>query len=54
MQHEIIKDTYRIYSDEGETLLTIQLTNEPEDQITISTDSEVYAGPIKFIKFNEV
>ena len=51
MYHIIKDDVYYLYSDDDHQLLTIKLSDEPGNQIIISTDKEVYAGPIKFITF---
>ena len=32
--------------------MNIKLTNEPGDQVVISTFTEVYAGPVSFIEFS--
>ena len=52
MTHEIKDNVYYIYDDEGRAILSIALTDEPNNQIVLSTDNEVYAGPIDFIKFD--
>ena len=53
MTHEIKDGVYYIYDEEGRAILSIALTDEPNNQIVISTDREVYAGPISFITFGE-
>ncbi len=53
MKHIIKDDIYYLYSDDGTELMTITLTDEPENQIIIKTTHEVYAGPVKFIRFSE-
>ena len=51
--YHIIKDNiYYLYSDEGSELMNIKLTNEPGDQLVITTATEVYAGPVNFITFS--
>ena len=53
MRHELFVDRYVIYDEEGNEIFSIELTNEPNNQIIIRTNKEVYAGPIDFISFNE-
>jgi hypothetical protein len=53
MKHVIKDDIYYLYSDDETELLNIKLTDLPEDQIIITTNSEVYAGPVKFIRFSD-
>ena len=38
---------------EGNVIFQVELTAEPNNQIVIRTNKEVYAGPIDFISFNE-
>jgi hypothetical protein len=52
MTHEIKDNVYYIYDDEGRAILSIALTEESNNQIVLSTDNEVYAGPIDFIRFD--
>ena len=49
MNHKIIDNMYFIYDEEGNVIFSIELTAEPNNQIIIKTDKEVYAGPIDFI-----
>ena len=49
MEHKIIDNFYYIYDENGIVLLSIQLTTAPNNQIIISTDNEVYSGPIEFL-----
>lgn len=51
MKQEIKNNIYYIYDDEGKVLLSIELTAEPNNQIVLKTNNEVYAGPIDFISF---
>lgn len=53
MSHEIIDNMYFIYDEEGTVIFSVELTVEPNNQIVIRTNKEVYAGPIDFISFNE-
>ena len=53
MKHEIRDNLYFIYDAEGNIIFSIELTAEPNNQIVIRTNKEVYAGPIDFISFNE-
>ena len=53
MKHIIKDDIYYLYSDDGSELMNIKLTVEPNNQVIISTATEVYAGPVSFIKFSE-
>lgn len=53
MRHELFVDRYVIYDDEGKEIFSVELTEEPNNQIIIKTPKEVYAGPIDFISFNE-
>ena len=52
MKHLIKDNIYYLYSDDDVELMTIELTDEPENQIIIKTAHEVYAGPVKFICFS--
>ena len=49
MEHKITDNFYYIYDENGIVLLSIQLTTAPNNQIIISTDNEVYSGPIEFL-----
>ena len=49
MKHYIVDDTYTIVNDDNDVLLSIILTEEPGDQIIMTTGSWVYAGPIRFL-----
>ena len=51
MTHKIENNTYYIFDDNGAALLKIDLTEKPNNQVVISTNKEVYAGPIDFITF---
>jgi hypothetical protein len=42
-------NTYKILDENNAELLTIQLTEEPNNQIILTTEKEVYAGPIEFL-----
>ena len=53
MRHELFADKYVIYDDKGTEIFSVELTDEPNNQIVIKTPKEVYAGPIDFISFNE-
>lgn len=53
MRHELLVDKYVIYDDKGNELFSVELTEEPNNQIIIRTNKEVYAGPIDFISFSE-
>ena len=53
MSHEIIDNIYFIYDAEGNVIFQIALSEQPNNQIVIRTNKEVYAGPIDFISFNE-
>jgi len=53
MKHIIKDGIYYLYSDTDAELMSITLTSEPENQVIIKTENEVYAGPVKFIKFSE-
>lgn len=53
MRHELFADRYVIYDDKGNEIFSVELTDEPNNQIVIKTPKEVYAGPIDFISFNE-
>lgn len=52
MYHIIKDDIYYLYSDDGAELMNITLTNEPGNQVVVSTATEVYAGPVSFIEFS--
>ena len=52
MYHIIKDDIYYLYSDNGSELMNIKLTDEPGDQIIVSTYNEVYAGPVNLIEFS--
>lgn len=53
MTHKIIDNTYFIYGNNGNVIFSVELTEEPNNQIVIKTNKEVYAGPIDFISFSE-
>lgn len=53
MRHELFADKYVIYDDKGNEIFSVELTDEPNNQIVIKTQKEVYAGPIDFISFSE-
>ena len=53
MYHIIKDDIYYLYSDEGSELMSIKLTDEPNNQVVISTATEIYAGPVSFIEFSK-
>ena len=52
MYHIIKDDIYYLYSEDGSELMNIKLTNEPGDQVVITTTAEIYAGPVEFITFS--
>lgn len=52
MKHEIKDNIYYLYDENNNILLQIELTNKPNNQIIISTDKEVFAGPVDFIQFS--
>ena len=54
MEHKIVDNLYYIYDDNGLILLSIRLTNEPNNQVIISTESEVYSGPISLLDLSGV
>ena len=49
MEHKIVDNFYYIFDENGIVLLSIQLTTDPNNQVIISTDNEVYSGPIEFL-----
>ena len=54
MYHDIKNNIYRIYDENSNVIFSCQLDNTlPGDQVIISVNDEVYAGPIKFMKFKE-
>ena len=54
MKHIIKDDIYYLYNDTGDELMTIKLDNSISgDQVVITTPYEVYAGPVKFIRFSK-
>ncbi len=53
MKHEIIDNIYYIYNDENKVIFSLELTDYPDDQVVISTDKEVFTGPVKLLKFSE-
>ena len=53
MKQEIRENSYYLLDEDGKVLLKITLTDMPGNQVIIETEREVYAGPIKFISFNE-
>lgn len=53
VRHEIINDNYYIYDKDGRVVFQVELTSEPNNQIIIKTENEIYAGPIEFISFSE-
>ena len=52
MKHEIIDNKYVIYNSDGKIIFSVELTEEPNNQVIIKVNNEVYAGPIDFINFN--
>lgn len=53
MKQEIRENSYYLLGEDGNVLLKITTMDMPGNQIIIETEREVYAGPIKFISFNE-
>ena len=53
MRHYIEDDTYYIVDNEEKVLLKIRIVDFPEYQVVMETEREVYAGPIKFLKFTD-
>ena len=53
MKQAIRENSYSLLDEDGTVLLKITPTYMPGTQIIIETEREVYAGPIKFISFNE-
>ena len=53
LDHIIEDGIYHLYSSNGTELMSIELTDLPNNQIVIKTPKEVYAGPIDFISFSE-
>ena len=53
MRHELFNCRYVIYDDDNNEIFSVELTEEPNNQIIIKTLKEVYAGPIDFISFSE-
>ena len=53
MKQEIRENSYYLLDEDGKVLLKITPTDIPGNQIIIETEQEVYAGPIKFMRFNE-
>lgn len=53
MKQEIRENIYYLLDEDGNVLLKITPIDIPGNQIIIETEREVYAGPIKFISFNE-
>jgi len=47
MYHEIKDNIYYLYNDKKELVMTVQL--EENNQVIISTDKEVFSGPIDFL-----
>ena len=53
MKQEIRENIYYLLDEDGKVLLKITPTDMPGNQVIIETEREVYAGPVKFISFNE-
>ena len=53
MKQEIRENSYYLLDEDGKVLLKITPSDLPGNQVIIETEQEVYAGPIKFISFNE-
>jgi hypothetical protein len=53
LSHVIEDNIYHLYSHDGTELISIELTDLPNNQIVLKTTKEVYAGPIDFISFSE-
>lgn len=45
-------NTYSIFDDDANELLSIDLTKEPGNQIIIKTEKEIYSGPIELLSFS--
>ena len=53
MKQEIRENSYYLLDEDGNVLLKITPSDMPGNQVIIETEREVYAGPVKFISFNE-
>ena len=53
MRQEIRENSYYLLDEDGNVLLKITPSDMPGNQVIIETEREVYAGPGKFISFNE-
>ena len=52
MEHYIKDDTYYIVDGDKELLKVKLITGVDGNQVVISTENEIYAGPISLISFN--
>lgn len=54
MRHEIIGNIYKIYSETGEELFSVEITDKPNNQVIIKTENEVFSGPLHLLYFATV
>lgn len=53
MYHEIKDNIYYLHDDNGRIVMTIQIDYSFDpSQIVITTDEEVYSGPVELINFS--
>lgn len=53
MRHYIKDDTYFIEDEAGNELLKVILINDTDgNQVVMSTENEIFAGPISLISFD--
>lgn len=53
MKQEIRDNSYYLLADDGRVLLKLTPSDMSGDQIVLETEDEVFAGPVKFIRFSE-
>ena len=54
MRHFIVDNTYVIVDEKENIIFQLTLEHDfPNNQVTIRTNNEVYAGPLNFLHFKE-
>lgn len=53
MKQEIKDNSYYLLDEDGKVLLKLTPSDLPGNQVVIETDTEVYAGPIKFLNLSK-
>ena len=53
MKQEIKDNSYYLTDEDGKVLLKLTPSDLPGNQVVIETETEVFAGPVKFLKFTD-